>query len=74
MKRKESWVSKRRLEPYMKQTAGNQELAWDLYEWNAEISAALFEVIHHVEVLVRNAMMRQLEALHPLVPLESAQC
>lgn len=66
MKRKESWVSKRRLEPYMKQTAGNQELAWDLYEWNAEISAALFEVIHHVEVLVRNAMMRQLEALHPL--------
>lgn len=66
MKRKESWVSERRLEPYVDQTAHDRELAWDLYEWNAKVSAALFEVIHHVEVLVRNAMIRELETLHPL--------
>lgn len=66
MRRDIAWVSQRRLEPYIDQTGGNQSLAWDLYEWNASISAALFEIIHHTEVLLRNAMMRELEKIHPL--------
>lgn len=57
MKRKIEWVSQKRLQPYLEQTANKEESAWALYEWNAAVSAALSEVIHHVEVLLRNSMM-----------------
>jgi hypothetical protein len=33
-----------------------------LYVWNARLSSAFFEVIHHLEVLVRNAIHNQLKA------------
>ncbi|MDK6494015.1 hypothetical protein QP172_09805 [Corynebacterium coyleae] len=66
MKRKIEWVSQKRLQPYLEQTANKEESAWALYEWNAAVSAALSEVIHHVEVLLRNSMMQKLETIHPL--------
>ena len=66
MPRNISWISEARFQPYLKQAGGFKEKAWDLYEWNAAISAALFEVVHHVEVLIRNAMMRELEKVHPM--------
>lgn len=66
MKRKVEWVSEARLAPYLRQTHGDEELAWELYEINAAVSAALSEVIHHVEVLLRNAMIHELERIHPL--------
>lgn len=64
--RKIDWVSQPRLEPYIKQTGGDKRTAWELYEWNASMSAALTEVIHHAEILIRNAMVRELEMIHPL--------
>lgn len=66
MNRKEEWVSQPRLAPYLTQTGGDPDTAWDLYEWNASMSAALTEVIHHVEILLRNSMIRELEKVHPL--------
>lgn len=66
MKRKLAWVSQPRLEPYLQQTGDNEEVAWQLYEWNASMAAALTEVIHHVEVLLRNTMMAELSKVHPL--------
>lgn len=33
-----------------------------LYEWNAEVSAAFWRTLGHVEVLVRNALHRELTA------------
>ena len=61
MQRKIEWVSHARLAPYLAQTSGDEDLAWELYELNAAVSAALSEVIHHVEVLLRNSMTRELE-------------
>lgn len=44
----------------------NTDDAWKLYEWNAKISSALFECFHHTEVLLRNAMMNELQKTHPM--------
>jgi hypothetical protein len=33
---------------------GDEALAISLYEWNAELSGAFMEVVHHMEVLLRN--------------------
>ncbi|ODQ95660.1 hypothetical protein BFG51_03340 [Dietzia alimentaria] len=37
-----------------------------LYAWNVQVSAAYFEVIGHVEVLLRNFISNRLEAASPL--------
>lgn len=66
MKRDVSWISDARFAPYLEGSGGDVEAAWSLYEWNARVSSALTECIHHTEVLVRNAMMRELEKVHPL--------
>lgn len=55
------WVSEERFAEYQDLAGGDPGLASRLYEWNARSSAALFEVIHHFEVLLRNAIVRQLE-------------
>lgn len=56
-----NWVSKERFAEYEDASGGDLDVASRLYEWNARSSAALFEVIHHFEVLLRNAIVRQLE-------------
>lgn len=61
---KVSWVSDARFAPYLEE-CGTVEEAWKLYELNAQIAAALSEVIHHTEVLLRNAMSDSLANAHP---------
>ena len=56
------WITRLRLTPYLDATDGDSSAAIELYVWNARLSAACIEVIHHVEVLVRNAIHRQLRA------------
>lgn len=58
---KSSWVSEKRLQEYLDAAGGDESRASDLYAWNAEVSSALFEVIHHFEVLLRNTIIHQLE-------------
>lgn len=46
----------------MAATNGNQRAAVDLYRWNVELSGAVYEALHVVEVVLRNAVDRQLSA------------
>lgn len=64
------WVSPERFAEYESAAGGDLDLASRLYEWNAQASAALFEVIHHFEVLLRNTIVNQLnrDGQSPLLP------
>jgi len=46
--------------PYLKSAEGDKAKALELYEWGAETSSAAFEVVGHLEVLLRNALDRAL--------------
>jgi hypothetical protein len=56
-------ISVDRLAPYKLAADGELSAALDLYQWNAEVSAAFWVVLGHLEILVRNAMHEQLTAL-----------
>ena len=64
------WVTQERFNEYM--VAANRDIkaARELYEWNVAISAAFFEVVSHVEVVLRNAIDK---ILRPLEVTESAR-
>ncbi|WP_051668133.1 MULTISPECIES: hypothetical protein [unclassified Microbacterium] len=64
--RKVGWVSPARFGPFLAACDGDNDLAWNLYEWNAKVASALFECFHHTEVLLRNSMMSRLSTIHPL--------
>ncbi|MEX0972371.1 MAG: hypothetical protein WDZ46_03835 [Solirubrobacterales bacterium] len=53
------WVTEARFAPYVATTDGDHDGAVALYAWNARISAAMFETLHHVEVILRNAVDSQ---------------
>ncbi|MET9028175.1 Abi family protein [Nocardia sp. NPDC004168] len=66
---KPAWVSSERFADFLEAADEDMDGARALYEWNASISSALFEVIHHVEVLIRNAIIESLNAV-PLSDVE----
>jgi hypothetical protein len=51
-------LSEPRMAPYLEDTAGDKTMALRLYEWSARTSSAAFEVVGHLEVLLRNALDR----------------
>jgi hypothetical protein len=55
------WITAARFEPYLADADGDHELAAALYVWNARVSAAMFETLHHVEVTLCNAIDAQFE-------------
>ena len=55
-----SLVSAGRFESYLQAAGGDRERATALYEWNVALSAACFEAFHYVEVVVRNALDREM--------------
>jgi hypothetical protein len=65
------WLSDRRFAPYLAATADVAADARDLYEWNIRLAGALFEVVAHVEVLIRNAIHDQMKAATPANALHS---
>jgi abortive infection bacteriophage resistance protein len=64
----QNWCSHDRLAAYVADSRGSDELAVKLYEWNAELCGAFMEVMHHVEVLVRNRLHDELARDHPNNP------
>lgn len=46
--------------PYLAAMNGNTSDAIRLYQWNIELSAAVYELFHFLEVVLRNAMDEQL--------------
>ncbi len=51
-----------RLGPYLTATGGNVRDALRLYQWNVDLSGAVYEALHVFEVVLRNAMDTQLSA------------
>ncbi|WP_241832889.1 hypothetical protein [Amycolatopsis sp. CB00013] len=51
-------LSEPRMAPYLEGASGDQVAALRLYEWSARTSSAAFEVVGHLEVLLRNALDR----------------
>lgn len=56
-------LSPPRFERY-ERAAGDLTTAMDLYLWNTDLSAAFYAVLQGVEVILRNAMSRELTAYH----------
>src|SRR5688572_30468567 len=56
-------VSGARLQAYLDEVGGSKPLAAELYLWDAELAAALWELISAFEIAMRNAMARELTTL-----------
>ena len=54
-----AWLTDARFAPYLTEAGGDHKHAAALYVWNAHVSAAVFETVHHVEVLLRNTIDAQ---------------
>jgi hypothetical protein len=54
-----TWLTVARFEPYLAEADGDHDHAVALYVWNARVSAACFETLHHTEVLLRNTIDAQ---------------
>lgn len=63
------WISASRLPPFLKAANEDLDAALDLYHWHARVGAACFLTMHHLEVLVRNAIDGELGKEHPDEPL-----
>jgi len=64
-----SWLSEPRYERFRAVSGGDHASAIDLYEWHAVLSMACFGLIHHFEVLVRNAIDTTLGRGQPQQPI-----
>lgn len=57
-------LSPERFVPYLRRTGGDLHRAVRLYEWNLAASGALYEGLGILEVVLRNALSKQLAAHH----------
>ena len=64
----EAWCSSPRLAGFLLNAGGDQDMAVRLYQWNAELSGAFMEVLHHVEVVLRNHLDKTLTQAFPAAP------
>jgi hypothetical protein len=65
-----AWLSEPRYARFLDAAGGDHERAVALYEWHAELSVASFGLIHHFEVLLRNAVDGVLGAGQPQTPVK----
>jgi hypothetical protein len=65
-----TWLSEPRYGRFLDACGGSHRHAVALYEWHAELSAASFGLIHHFEVLIRNAIDGTLGGNQPQAPIE----
>ena len=60
-------LSMSRLTGYLRVSSNDISLALRLYEWNTQMSAAFFELLSDVEVVVRNSFHEQLTVWHAAI-------
>ncbi|WP_086150517.1 Abi family protein [Cellulosimicrobium sp. KWT-B] len=60
----EPHISEPRLRQYLGQFAGDKARALELYRWNAQLAAAFFVDLGHLEVALRNALDARMQARH----------
>jgi hypothetical protein len=65
-----SWLSEPRYGRFLEAVEGNHERAVALYEWHTRLTVASFGLIHHFEVLLRNALDGALGAGQPQTPIK----
>lgn len=53
-------LSEPRLRPYLERSNGDPAKALELYEWSTRMAATAFETVSHLEVIMRNAIDREL--------------
>ncbi|UGT57606.1 hypothetical protein [Nocardia asteroides] len=53
-------LSEHRLDPFLRVADGDRVAALELYAWSSRTAAVSFEVVGHLEVLLRNALDREL--------------
>lgn len=68
-KQAQLWLSEPRYERLLSWCSGDHRSAVSLYEWHAELSASSFKLIHHFEVLLRNAVDGVLGKVQPESPI-----
>lgn len=54
-----NWITDPRFAPYLSEAGGDYQRAVALYVWNTRMSVAMFEVVAHTEVLLRNVIDAQ---------------
>ncbi|MHB1860897.1 MAG: hypothetical protein ACYCUM_12475 [Solirubrobacteraceae bacterium] len=64
-----AWLSGQRFQPYLDDAEGDHRRAVAIYEWHVRLSAACFAAINGFEVLLRNAVDRQLGIDQPQAPI-----
>lgn len=60
----ETRLSPERLAPFLEACGNRRKDAIKLYHWNIRISGALYETMHVLEVVLRNALHTELQELH----------
>nr|WP_260616971.1 hypothetical protein [Streptomyces sp. WAC05458] len=55
-------ISPDRLNPCLTACAGDSAAALKLYQWNSDLAAAFFELLGHLEIMLRNALDARLAA------------
>jgi hypothetical protein len=65
-----AWLSDPRFAPFLEAAQGDHLDAVALYDWHSEVAASCFGMIHHFEVLVRNAIDGALGDEQPQQPLK----
>jgi hypothetical protein len=65
------WITEARFAPYLAEADDDHDRAVALYVWNAQVSAAMFETLHHVEVALRNAIDAQFAPVIASAPASS---
>jgi hypothetical protein len=65
-----AWLSAARFEPFLVAAEDDHTRAIALYDWHAEVAAACFGMVHHFEVLLRNAIDGVLGDGQPQAPIK----
>jgi hypothetical protein len=65
-----SWLSEPRYGRFLEAVEGNHERVVALYEWHTRLTVASFGLIHHFEVLLRNAIDGAIGAGQPQTPIK----
>jgi hypothetical protein len=57
-------LSPERMRPYLDACHGDERAAIELYEWNLRASGIVYEALHVVEIVLRNAIHEELSKWH----------
>ena len=51
-------ISEQRFTRYLTEAGGDEQLAWELYEWGIDVASALHLPLHAIEITLRTASPR----------------